>query len=158
MTDTQHNHHDATEYSMKALQFEQLAKQVRQLSYAFSSLLTNQGVFQDLGRWGAVILSILCREEPCSIPNLQSALPLSRQYVQKEVSKLSALDLIESIDNPAHKSSKLLRPTELGLREYASRRALSMASYAEIENQFSPEELSESLLLMQKLTSVINSK
>lgn len=158
MNDSNDSRHDDAAYSQKSLQFEQLAKEVRQISYSFSKLLSTEGVFQDLGRWGAVILGILCREEPSSIPALQAVLPLSRQYVQKEVHKLSQLGLIESIENPAHKSSKLLKPTDQGQEEYDARRQLAMSSYASIEDQFTPQELSESLRLIKKMESAIRSR
>ena len=73
---------------------------------------------------------------------------------KKEVAKLQAMNLIEAVDNPAHKTSKLLRATKHGRSEYESRRQRYMQIYAEVEEEFSEEELEVASRLMDKLERV----
>jgi DNA-binding MarR family transcriptional regulator len=142
---------DSDSYSAKAQQLEQLARELHQNFYLLKNMMLKKGVFEDLGSGGGVILSVLTREGPHSIPQLLQVLPTSRQYIQKEVSKLVKLGLVDMIHNPAHKSSKLLAATEQGRHRHINRRERLMNEYSEMESDFTAEELSEGLKLLKKL-------
>lgn len=64
------------------------------------------------GYWG--LLRSLHREGPQTIPQLARSRPVSRQHIQKLASEMLAEGVIEAIENPAHKRSKLLRLTPKG--------------------------------------------
>ena len=50
-----------------------------------------------------------------TVPEIAALRPVSRHYVQKVVNALIAGGLVKLIENPRHKRSKLVMPTEHGL-------------------------------------------
>jgi DNA-binding MarR family transcriptional regulator len=66
------------------------------------------------GRRG--VLQSLKREGPQTVPQLARARPVSRQHIQKLVDPLAEEGLVELVDNPRHKRSRLVRLTDSGRR------------------------------------------
>ena len=66
------------------------------------------------GIWG--FLHSLAVDGPQTVPQLARVRPVSRQHIQKIANEAAADDLVEFIDNPAHKRSKLLALTPKGKR------------------------------------------
>ncbi len=66
------------------------------------------------GRRG--VLQSLQREGPQTVPQLARARPVSRQHIQQLVDPLAAEGLVELVDNPRHKRSRLVRLTDAGRR------------------------------------------
>ena len=64
------------------------------------------------GIWG--FLHSLAVDGPQTVPGLARARPVSRQHIQKIANDAEAGGLIEFIDNPAHKKSKLVSLTDAG--------------------------------------------
>lgn len=64
-----------------------------------------------------VVLRWLGQFEPQTVPQVARAHSLSRQHVQALVNRLAEEGLVEFVDNPAHKRSRLLRLTAAG-RDY----------------------------------------
>ena len=95
----------------------------------FNLLLESMGLFFQLraagkrtghvtpgggGIWG--FLHSLAVDGPQTVPQLARARPVTRQHIQQIANEAAAGGLIEFIDNPAHKRSKLLRLTPKGER------------------------------------------
>ncbi|MSP88307.1 MAG: MarR family transcriptional regulator [Alphaproteobacteria bacterium] len=64
------------------------------------------------GNWG--LMRSLALEGPQTVPQLARARPVARQRIQKIADELAAAGLVEFVDNPGHKRSKLLRLTARG--------------------------------------------
>lgn len=64
------------------------------------------------GAWG--LLRSLVNEGPMTVPDIARSRPVARQHIQKLVNELAADGLVELIDNPAHKRSRLVRITRKG--------------------------------------------
>jgi DNA-binding MarR family transcriptional regulator len=60
------------------------------------------------------VLDLLARNGPMTVPQMGRAQSLSRQFVQRMVNDALAAGLVELADNPAHRRSRLVRPTERG--------------------------------------------
>ncbi|MGW5786565.1 MarR family winged helix-turn-helix transcriptional regulator [Streptomyces sp. NPDC003757] len=60
------------------------------------------------------VLTMLRRGGTMTVPQMGRAQAISRQFVQRMVNDAAALDLVESIPNPAHRRSSLIRLTERG--------------------------------------------
>ena len=69
------------------------------------------------GRWG--FLRSLALDGPQTVPQLARSRPVARQYVQTMANALAAEGLIEFVDNPAHRRSRLMLLTKKGERVYA---------------------------------------
>ena len=66
------------------------------------------------GTWG--VLRSLAEEGPQTVPQLARARPVARQRIQKLADEMAADGLVEFVDNPAHRRSKLLRLTAAGFK------------------------------------------
>lgn len=64
------------------------------------------------GVWG--LLHSLETQGPQTVPQLARARPVARQHIQKLADEMAGDGLVEFIDNPAHRRSKLLRMTAEG--------------------------------------------
>jgi DNA-binding MarR family transcriptional regulator len=72
------------------------------------------------------VLRSLARGGPQTVPHMASARPVSRQHIQAIVDALAADGLVETVHNPAHKRSVLVRLTPAGrtaVRDIAKREA-----------------------------------
>jgi DNA-binding MarR family transcriptional regulator len=67
---------------------------------------------------------------PLTVPQIAQMLPPSRQRMQRLADELAAEGLVEFIDNPKHRRSKLVRLTPRGQARYRelNARLLSLAS------------------------------
>ncbi|GAA5071661.1 DNA-binding MarR family transcriptional regulator [Thermocatellispora tengchongensis] len=60
------------------------------------------------------VLTMLREHGPMTVPQMGRAQALSRQFVQRMINDAAARGLVESVPNPAHKRSSLIRLTEQG--------------------------------------------
>jgi DNA-binding MarR family transcriptional regulator len=74
------------------------------------------GFAQAGGEWG--VLRTLVKEGPHTVPEMARARPVSRQHCQTICNALEAQGLVEFIDNPRHKKSKLVRVTRKGRERF----------------------------------------
>lgn len=72
------------------------------------------------GEWG--VLRNLVKEGPQTVPEMARTRPVSRQHCQTIVNTLEAQGLVEFVDNPKHKKSKLVRATKKGRARFESMR------------------------------------
>ncbi len=61
------------------------------------------------------VLDLLREHGPMTVPQMGRAQALSRQFVQRMVNDAAAAHLVETIPNPAHQRSSLIRLTDTGL-------------------------------------------
>src|SRR5262245_44866197 len=77
------------------------------------------------------VLTGLARLGPQTVPQMAAVRPVSRQHIQTIVDSLAADRLVETIDNPAHKRSVLVRLSARGrtaVRDIARRESALLAS------------------------------
>lgn len=60
------------------------------------------------------VLDQLRRHGPMTVPEIGRSQSLSRQFVQRMVDEALAANLVERVENPRHRRSKLIVPTEEG--------------------------------------------
>ena len=68
------------------------------------------------GLWG--VLRSLREEGPQTVPQIARTRPVARQRIQRLTNEMAAAGLVEFIDNPAHRRSKLVRITPEGETAY----------------------------------------
>ena len=99
-------------------------------------LLSNTGpgsedrAHHELGRWCVRIHAQPGADWPLYVPQIAEMRPTSRQRMQRLADELAAEGLVEFIDNPRHRRSKLVRLTRKGEARYRelSARFLAIAS------------------------------
>jgi DNA-binding MarR family transcriptional regulator len=100
------------------------------------------------GYWG--MLRSLKLQGPQTVPQIARSRPVSRQHIQKLANTMIAEGVIELVDNPAHRRSKLLRLTSKGetaFQEISKRIAQASAELAQgmdaVELQLSVQVLQQ---------------
>ncbi|QGZ96689.1 MarR family winged helix-turn-helix transcriptional regulator [Terricaulis silvestris] len=78
------------------------------------------------GEWG--VLRMLAKEGPQTVPEMARSRPVSRQHCQTICNTLEAQGLVEFVDNPKHKKSKLVRVTKKGRDRFQSMRKQFLAA------------------------------
>ncbi|MCX5285385.1 MarR family winged helix-turn-helix transcriptional regulator [Streptomyces sp. NBC_00198] len=73
-----------------------------------------QDAAPDLSAGIRAVLDLLREHGPMTVPQMGRAQSLSRQFVQRMVNEAAARHLVESIPNPAHQRSSLIRLTAHG--------------------------------------------
>ncbi|MCW5250312.1 MarR family winged helix-turn-helix transcriptional regulator [Streptomyces sp. SHP 1-2] len=68
----------------------------------------------DLAVGVRAVLTLLHRNGPMTVPQMGRAQAISRQFVQRMVNEAAGRGLTESIPNPAHRRSSLIRLTPAG--------------------------------------------
>lgn len=74
------------------------------------------GFAQAGGEWG--VLRTLVKEGPHTVPEMARTRTVSRQHCQTICNGLEAQGLVEFVDNPKHKRSKLVRVTKKGRERF----------------------------------------
>lgn len=64
------------------------------------------------------MLRSLALEGPQTVPQIARSRPVARQHIQRLANEAEAEGLIEFVDNPAHRRSKLMRITPKGETTY----------------------------------------
>ena len=83
--------------------------------YRRAQRLVEQGLAPDgLSVGVRAVLALLHRNGPMTVPQMGRAQAISRQFVQRMVNDAAARGLVESVPNPAHRRSSLIRLTDAG--------------------------------------------
>ena len=83
--------------------------------YRRAQRLVEQGPAPDgLSVGVRAVLALLHRNGPMTVPQMGRAQAISRQFVQRMVNDAAARGLVESVPNPAHRRSSLIRLTDAG--------------------------------------------
>lgn len=89
------------------------------LSFRVREAGKRSGIFSanGAGLWG--FLNSLATSGPMTVPALARMRPVSRQHMQQIANDAAAQGLVEFIDNPRHRRSKLVTLTAAGRAAYA---------------------------------------
>jgi DNA-binding MarR family transcriptional regulator len=91
------------------------------------------------GSWG--LMRSLATGGPQTVPQLARARPVARQRIQLLVNELAEADLVELIDNPHHKRSRLVRLTRAGEAAFGKTDARVRAMIARMTGDLDPKAL-----------------
>ncbi len=121
---------DVLELSVAVIEFYFRIEAVTQATAGFASAG---------GEWG--VLRSLVKEGPQTVPELARSRPVSRQHCQTIANALEAQGLVEFVDNPKHKRSKLMRATKKGRDRFQSMRKQFLAAAAVYAPLFNAVEI-----------------
>jgi DNA-binding MarR family transcriptional regulator len=114
--------------------FEALAQEVRSTFHQLKLAAEVLGADPDgLGAGHRGVLESLYAGGVQTVPALARARPVSRQHIQVLVNRLLELELVETLDNPAHQRSPLVRLTAHGKRRFEQLQARERRAIAELE-------------------------
>src|SRR5262245_42458400 len=107
-----------------------LMLEVAQFFFRLRALGQNAGLLTGWGAGTFGFMRSLALIGPLTVPQIAEMRPTSRQRMQRLADELAAEGLVEFIDNPRHRRSKLVRLTHKGKARYCelSARLLEIAS------------------------------
>jgi DNA-binding MarR family transcriptional regulator len=116
--------------SSKADAIAELMLEVAQFFFRIRALGQKTGLITSWGGGAFGFMRSLALLGPLTVPHIARMRPTSRQRMQRLADELAAAGLVEFLDNPKHRSSKLVRLTRKGDARYRelSARFLAIAS------------------------------
>lgn len=121
---------DVLELSVAVIEFYFRIEAITQATAGFASAG---------GEWG--ILRTLVKEGAMTVPEMARSRPVSRQHCQTIANALEAQGLVEFVDNPKHKRSKLVQVTRKGRERFESMRKQFLAAAGVYAPLFTPAEI-----------------
>ena len=96
----------------------ELMFEVAQLFFRLRAVGQKAGFFTDWGAGAFGFLRSLALLGPLTVPQIARMRPTSRQRMQRLADELAGEGIVEFIDNPRHRRSKLVRLTRTGISRY----------------------------------------
>lgn len=87
------------------------------------------------------VLEFLSQHQPQTVPQIAHARSVSRQHIQNIVNELLERGLVDSLENPSHKRSSLLRMTRTGNRLFGVIRRREEKLLEVMEKKFNKKDL-----------------
>lgn len=87
------------------------------------------------------VMEFLCSSGPLSVPDIARRCDVSRQHIQVTVNALVSRGLLQSIENPNHKRSRLIRLSSLGHDTFEEIRRNESTFIAELFSSVSDDAL-----------------
>src|SRR5262252_2356449 len=114
----------------KAEAIAEVMLEVAQCFFKIRALGQKTGLITSWGGGAFGFMRSLALLGPLTVPQIAQMRPTSRQRMQRLADELAAEGLVEFIDNPRHRRSKLVRLTRRGEARYRdlSARLISIAS------------------------------
>ena len=103
------------------------------------------------------MLEFLHIKQPQTVPKIAHEKSVSRQNIQVIVNDLLALELIESVENPAHKRSALIQLTSKGKALFESIQEKEASLLKTMEKKFSKKELTTTLNTLKSFDNYLAS-
>src|SRR6516164_11251167 len=95
-----------------------LMLEIAQFFFRLRALGQKTGLITNWGAGAFGFMRSLALIGPLTVPQIAEMRPTSRQRMQRLADELAAEGLVEFIDNPKHRRSKLVRLTRKGDRSY----------------------------------------
>jgi len=109
--------------------------------------------------WGAGafgFLRSLALLGPLTVPQIAEMRPTSRQRMQRLADELAAGGLVEFIDNPRHRRSKLVRLTPKGEAHYRELSARLVALASTLGRDLSEADIRRTVDIVRQLSNEVN--
>jgi DNA-binding MarR family transcriptional regulator len=137
----------------KAEAIAELMLDVAQCFFRIRAAGQKTGLITSWGGGAFGFMRSLAMFGPLTVPQIAEMRPTSRQRMQRLADELAAVGLVEFIDNPKHRRSKLVRLTRKGTARYQemSTRFLEMAST--IGGELNETEIRKTAAIVRQLSA-----
>lgn len=106
--------------------------------------------------WG--LLNTVVTQGPTTVPEIARMRPVSRQHIQAMANEMEGLGLVEFIDNPRHKRSKLVAATPKGETYYREQSKLLNEQAAAMSGDLSLEDLQTTTRVLHQLRETLEQR
>lgn len=129
-----------------------LILEVAQFFFRIRALGQRTGLITTWGGGAFGFLRSLALMGPLTVPQIAQMRPTSRQRMQRLADDLAAEGLVEFIDNPGHRRSKLVRLTRKGEARYRESSARFLAIASSMGAQLAEAEIRKSTEILRQLS------
>jgi len=129
-----------------------LMLEVAQFFFRLRALGQKTGLITNWGAGAFGFMRSLALIGPLTVPQIAQMRPTSRQRMQRLADELAAEGLVEFIDNPRHRRSKLLRLTRKGNTRYREMNARLLDIAATMGADLSEAEIRRSTDIVRRLS------
>jgi len=102
------------------------------------------------------VLDLLARGGPMTVPQMGRAQSLSRQFVQRMVNEAAAAGLVDLVDNPAHRRSRLVRLTAAGRARIAAVTARERGLLRQVPGDLTGPEVDTCLRVLDRMLAALD--
>ena len=132
-----------------------LMLEVAQFFFRLRAVGQKTGLITGWGAGAFGFLRSLALLGPLTVPQIAAMRPTSRQRMQRLADELAADGLIEFIDNPRHRRSKLLRLTSKGDTRYREMSARFLAIAATMGAGLSEPDIRRTTEIVRRLSEEV---
>ena len=129
-----------------------LMLEVAQFFFRLRALGQKTGLITNWGAGAFGFMRSLALIGPLTVPQIAEMRPTSRQRMQRLADELAAEGLVEFIDNPRHRRSKLVRLTRKGNARYREMSARLLDIAATMGADLSEAEIRRSTDIVRRLS------
>ena len=141
----------------KAEAIAELLLEVAQCFFRIRAVGQKTGLITNWGGGAFGFMRSLATLGPLTVPQIAEMRPTSRQRMQRLADELSAEGLVEFIDNPKHRRSKLVRLTRKGEARYEKLTARFVATASTIGADLSEAEIRNTIRVVRRISDDVKS-
>ena len=142
----------------KAEAIAELMLEVAQCFFRIRAVGQKTGLITNWGGGAFGFMRSLATLGPLTVPQIAEMRPTSRQRMQRLADELSAAGLVEFIDNPKHRRSKLVRLTRKGEARYEKLTARFLATASTIGGDLSEAEIRNTIRIVRRISDDVKSR
>ena len=129
-----------------------LILEVAQFFFRIRAVGQRTGLITSWGGGAFGFLRSLALMGPLTVPQIAQMRPTSRQRMQRLADDLAAEGLVEFVDNPGHRRSKLVRLTRKGEARYRESDARFLAIASSMGAQLAETDIRKSTSILRQLS------
>jgi DNA-binding MarR family transcriptional regulator len=133
----------------------ELMLDVAQCFFRIRALGQKAGLITNWGGGAFGFMRSLALLGPLTVPRIAEMRPTSRQRMQRLADELAAEGLVEFIDNPKHRRSKLVRLTRKGEARYREQDAHLRSIASSLSMGFSERDIRKTREIVQRLSNEV---
>ncbi len=104
------------------------------------------------------VLEVLVESGPVTVPVLARSKRVSRQHIQVIANDLIAAGLAEPAENPAHRRSQLVGPTDAGRKVFAAMRARERSFLRSMAQTLGPRDVARTVRTLEAMSAYLESR
>jgi len=142
----------------KAEAIAELLLEVAQCFFRIRALGQKTGLITSWGGGAFGLMRSLALLGPLTVPQIAQMRPTSRQRMQRLADELEAEGLVEFIDNPKHRRSKLVRLTRKGDARYRELKARFLAIASTMGVGLSEGDIRRTMEIVRQLSGDVKAR
>ena len=144
--------------SSKAEAIAELMLEVAQCFFRIRALGQRTGLITSWGGGAFGLMRSLALRGPLTVPQIAQMRPTSRQRMQRLADELAAEGFVEFIDNPKHRSSKLVRLTRKGGARYRELNAQLISIASTMGVALDEADIRKTIEIVRHLSDDVNAR